>query len=520
MFVSSHLKSYPWLMTISAGVGVVSALAFQPYALWPLYFVLPAFWYLAATELSGARAATALWIASTVHYAIGTHWIAVGMTSVGGVTALGAGITWLLISVIIGAEIALFGLILRAPCPRALRPALAALAWAWNEYVRESAIEGFPWLNMADALVDSPLLGWLPILGGTMTGALLVLLQTACIEGFREKNWRSAVVGGKRLTACAVVLGAGQWAGHYTTAPSSQSALVGALHTSRPSREGWSSRLVNEQIERLTASSAAALRPGLKLLVWPETAIPVPSDRIEPFLERSRQVLSQNNTTLVFGSNELVRSGATTTEFNAAQAVNPRGTYFKRKLVPVGEYQPFPMLNPLLKRPTGESFDSFTAGPAAQPLLQTAAGPALVALCYEVAFAQVLLNTKDATSAKLLLVLTNDDWFAKTSMPEQHDAVVRLRARELGLPTIHATNGGITSIINSNGAPLASISGAISKVVTADIRLPDKLSPFARSGGTWHYLIICTLVVVFLGVVTSILTRPPRFFKRRRDSAP
>src|SRR5690606_35402313 len=73
----------------------------------------------------------------------------------------------------------------------------------------------------------------------------------------------------------------------------------------------------------------------------------------------------------------------------------------------------------------------------------------LPSICYEIAFPDLIrMNDKDIG---ILLTVTNDAWFGKSSAQAQHLQMAQMRALEFKRPLLFVGNDGITAIISANG---------------------------------------------------------------------
>lgn len=123
--------------------------------------------------------------------------------------------------------------------------------------------------------------------------------------------------------------------------------------------------------------------------------------------------------------------------------------YDKRVLVP-GEYIPFAWLAPFLKEYGIHS--SFTPGECAKNFLCREI-PFGLSVCYEETYGHTMRDNR-CLGARFLVNLTNDGWYPGSGLSEQHFEHSRLRAVEMGIPLLRATNTGVTASVSSLGATI------------------------------------------------------------------
>lgn len=123
--------------------------------------------------------------------------------------------------------------------------------------------------------------------------------------------------------------------------------------------------------------------------------------------------------------------------------------YDKRILVP-GEYIPFAFLAPFLREYGIQ--DSLLAGEQAKTFLCQHA-PFGLSICYEETYGHIMRENRHL-GARFLVNLTNDGWYPRSNLPEQHFQHARLRTVEMGIPLVRATNTGVTASVSSLGVPL------------------------------------------------------------------
>ena len=126
--------------------------------------------------------------------------------------------------------------------------------------------------------------------------------------------------------------------------------------------------------------------------------------------------------------------------------------YDKTHLVPFGEYVPMRrVLGFLSGLATGLAQGDLTPGDRPRVLKGLPLRHATSALiCYEVIYPG-LVRQAVRDGARLLLNLTNDAWYGRTSAPHQFLAIAAMRSAEHGLPMLRAANTGVSGIIDANG---------------------------------------------------------------------
>jgi apolipoprotein N-acyltransferase len=117
-------------------------------------------------------------------------------------------------------------------------------------------------------------------------------------------------------------------------------------------------------------------------------------------------------------------------------------------------------------------------------------------VCYEAIFPDRLVE--EAERPQVIINVTNDGWFGRSTGPWQHLAQARLRSIEQGLPMIRAANTGISAVIDPYGRTVRMLPLLEKGVV--DSPLPEALSatPYARIGDFW--LLLLTVIAVICAI--------------------
>jgi apolipoprotein N-acyltransferase len=201
------------------------------------------------------------------------------------------------------------------------------------------------------------------------------------------------------------------------------------------------------------------------LIVWPEGSIPayIPADLGSVHKEPDLPWLGDGSAFLVGGFSV----DGNKERYNAAFAVYPDGTvpapYFKRILIPFGEYMPFSSVFPALNDLNANA-GLFSSGKVLKvfsyPMCRrdgteyTAKVAPLI--CYEDTLTE---PARDATrqGAELLVNLTYDTWFGRSAAPYQHHLIAAFRAIENRRFLVRSTYTGYTAVVNPLGKTIAHI---------------------------------------------------------------
>jgi len=217
-----------------------------------------------------------------------------------------------------------------------------------------------------------------------------------------------------------------------------------------------------------------------RLIVWPESALPVLANDIPDYLQDLRTTARAHDADFAIG---LVNfEPATGRFFNGLLVMNEGGDswYYKRHLVPFGEYFPVPGFVRSWMRLMSLPYDDISAGPEHQPPLRAAGQSLGPTICYEDAFGSSQLDVlRDAT---LLINVTNNAWYGDSTAPHQHLQIARMRALEAGRFLIRSANDGITAVIGPHGELMAKLPQFQEAVLRADVQPLTGLTPYARFG--------------------------------------
>ena len=364
--------------------------------------------------------------------------------------------------------------------------AVAPAGWVAIEWFRGWFLTGFPWLGIGYSQVDSPLAGWLPVLG-VYGASFLVLLSAGAVFAVLDSR------GLQRWGAVAVailpwIVGAGlqsvEWS-EPSGSPRKTTIVQGGVSQDRK----WLREQFAVTLDLYHRSILS--HPDSDLILWPEVAIPAAIDQIEAYLEQLQLDLESQQQTLLLGI--LERDGGDIYNSVLMLDRDRRQVYRKRHLVPFGEYFPVPDRVREWMRLMSLPHSDMTPGERQQPLLETDRGDRFaVAICYEDAYGAEQLYALPETT--ILINVSNDAWFGDSIAPHQHLEIARVRALEAARYVVRATNNGISAFIGARGELLQTAPQFEYATLTMEVVPMTGATPYSLVGN-WPIVSLALLIV-------------------------
>ena len=458
------------LRTIRPGIfalllGAATVLGFAPYAWFPvpLFSLAALFWLWQRHPSRGAWLGFAFGLGL---FGVGVSWIYISLHTYGDMPAvLAAAATFLL-----AAFLALFPAATGYFYQRCRQAALLSIPamWMLGEWVRGWIFTGFPWLAVGYSQAPaSPLAGYAPIVG--VFGLSLILAWSAAALAWQPRRFGWIVL-------LIWMAGAGfksiSWT-HPLGVPFSVSLLQGNIGQSIK----WQPEQVPATLEQYREM---VLQSQARLIVLPETAIPLFNDQVPPaYLEELAAHARRNGGDILFGIPERTLDG---NYYNSVMSVGTANTqtYRKSHLVPFGEYIPLkPVFGPItqvLHIPLSD----FSRGALTQAPFSIAGQQVAANVCYEDVFGNEII--RPLPLASILVNVTNDAWFGNSPAPWQHLQIAQMRSLESGRQMLRATNTGATAIIGVDGQVQRILPLFTRATLTATAQGYQGLTPFARWG--------------------------------------
>lgn len=489
-------KWLSWQGFLALLAGMLLPLAFAPISIFPCAFLsfilLIVCWQNATPQQAFWRG----WLYGIGFLAVGISWVFISVHRFGNTSAFLASIITGILIVGLGLYPALQGYVLNRfwPVENNKKWLLAFPAtWALSEWLRSWLLTGFPWLLVGHSQMHSWLRGFAPLVGDYglafivtwISASLFLLIRLGIKTSFKGTKQYLLLLSFGFPWLIGYFLVPIQWTQTY-----GKLLQVSLVQGNIPQEMKWNPDHLMPTLN--TYLTLTKPHWNSQIIVWPEAAIPLPLQSAEKFIADLSKQAKEQHVTLLTGI-------PTFTDNNQFQFYNAfiaigmnSGAYYKRHLVPFGEYVP---LAKLLRGLIG-FFDipmsDFVAGPKQQIPMMLGNMRIVPFVCYEIAYTDLLLLSMPEPS--VLVTVSNDAWFGDSLAPAQHLEIGQFRALQAGRYLLFNGNDGITAIVAPTGKVQARIPQFQLGVLTGKVQAMKGTTP-------WGYIGDGPIVILLMGLL-------------------
>jgi apolipoprotein N-acyltransferase len=363
---------------------------------------------------------------------------------------------------------------------------IAPFLWVGAEWVRGHLMGGFPWGSLGYSQYRQLAVIQIAELAGVYAISFVVFAVNAAIAACVVLPWRRAAVG---LALAMAVVGAtlGFGTSRLTEASPAGEVAVAVMQPAIEQPLKWDASHTAATLGIYGDLTRAAAREHPRLIVWPETASPTILRQDPVLLQALQDVAARYDVALLVGSID-IGEGAGREARNTAFLLTERGIvnrYDKIHLVPFGEYVPLSGVIGFV-RGWAEFISELTPGSRAV-VFSGPPAPFGVVICYEGIF-PALVRRFVKNGARLMVNMTNDAWFGRTSGPLQHLAMYPFRAIEHRVAVVRAANTGVSAFIAPTGRIVKSLSLFERDNLIDRVPLRTRETLYTRFGDWFAYL--------------------------------
>jgi apolipoprotein N-acyltransferase len=358
--------------------------------------------------------------------------------------------------------------------------ATAPFLWVGAEWLRGHLLGGFPWGTLGYSQhLRLPVIQ-IAELGGVHAVSLVLVAANAALAGAFVLSWRRALTGlGLAGALVGATLGFGAWRLGEPPPPAEASVAIMQPSIEQPLKWDPDHATVVLRIYQELTRQAGAEEPDL--IVWPETASPTVLRRDAALQQMLARLSAEVRAPLLVGSIDVL-DGAPARLTNTAFLVGEQGIvgrYDKIHLVPFGEYVPLSGVIGFV-RGWAEFIADLEPGSRAV-VFPGPPAPFGVVICYEGIFPDLFREFVN-NGARVMVNMTNDGWFGRTSGPGQHLAMYPFRAVEHRIAVVRAANTGISAFVAPTGQVVRHLSLFQRGVISDRVPLRQGRTLFTRLG--------------------------------------
>lgn len=430
--------------------GFLYFLAFPGVDLWPLAFValVPL-----VVALRGQRPRRALglgWTAGFTMTMCGFYWLLEMLRVFSG---FGTALCFVFMAILCGYQAGRIGLMgwLHGRAEARGWPAapVFALAFVASELVFPLL---FPWYYGATVHNAPIFLQVADLGGGYLVGLVLVtanlgLGELVLARLHARAPERRVLLAALAAPALAVIYGFPRMLAVDAAARDAEPVKVGIVQGNQP-------LLGKRQSLKVHLARTAELKAkGVDLVVWSEGATGMANHETPDYGEVRRLITDRLGVPTILGGLLGRAEGDHYQYFNTALMADKdgavRGRYDKQYLLAFGEYLPFGDVFPVMYEWSPNS-SRFSSGTSLEPL-PFGAHRISALICYEDILPGFVNDMVRHADPDLLVNLTNDAWFGKSTEPWIHMALSKLRAVEHRRYLVRSTNSGVSALIDPVG---------------------------------------------------------------------
>jgi apolipoprotein N-acyltransferase len=389
--------------------------------------------------------------------------------------------------------------------------------WVSLEYVRSFLFTGFPWELMGCSQYDALHIIQISDIFGVYGVSFIVLLANTTIYlgflYFTGKQWQESLVTRKHVIAATLaavititasfLYGSARMKSIDILSVNAPSEKIAVVQGNIEQSLKWEPAFQVKTIRKYIRLSRATAQHEPALIVWPETATPFyffNNSRLSAMVIEGIQEIA---THFLIGSPSFVQKINRIDYFNSAYLVAPNGKssgrYDKTHLVPYGEYVPLRNWLPFLGKMVAQVGD-FVPGKMGDTLGWGDYKLGIL-ICYEIIFPE-LARAVTRNGASLLVNITNDAWYGKTSAPYQHFSMAVMRAVENRRVLVRAANTGISGFIDPAGRVIASTELFEDAALTREVPMLKEITFYTRYGNL--FAVVCLITTLFAILIKTL----------------
>ena len=470
------------------------ALGFAPFFLWPLS-ILSICILMYLLDGQGRKESFIIsFLYGLGYWLCGISWVYVSIHYHGDISIIGSSlITFLFISCL-SIYMGIFGILYNYLSTNSAQNAIIVfpVCWVFIEILRGILFTGFPWLLAGTTISNTPLGGWISVIG-SQGNSLILMIFCGSLYTFFIGNKNLGPLPLLSSLIISFIIGSSLTLQSINWTTPSHVIPVSIYQPNLTLEEKWSYQGIAKTKEMFEKSIDQALES--ELVVFPETALIQTQNELGTWIQDIHDASKTKDISLITGiiarneeerANNLMRN-------RIIGLGSAYGSYDKQQLVPFGEFVPLERFLGKLLDLMGLNLTNTIPGDQFN-LIKSSILKISPSICYEIAYANLI--NKTAPSSNILITISNDTWFGSSLGPEQHLQLAVDRVLEHQKPLLRSTNSGISAIIDHKGNIVDKQKHFEEKRLTGRVVLQEGNTPFNYLGNLVIYLYMGLILLI------------------------
>lgn len=330
-----------------------------------------------------------------------------------------------------------------------ISPFWLAISWTGIEYLRYRLLEFFPFGFAGYTQVGNLHILQLADIGGVfLLSFVVIILNGYLYKAYLKHRLRYLI---PVLLILITIVSYGGIRLNLLEKQTDTQFQVGIVQTNLTPEEKWKFENIEDNYKSLLKKTA--LLDKVKLVIWPESALTFDLIRNDFYRSKFNNLLTDINIHIQAGSLAIIDDEMK--KYNSAFLLSPDGKvitrYNKMKLVPFGEYLPFPELVELI---TGYTTNSEYQGEELK-IFNLDNVNWKTAICSEIL--NHTLMSKEINRVDFIVNQSNEAWYRRGNLQQQMWTAAIFRAVENRRPVVKASNKAYGGIILATGESLVKL---------------------------------------------------------------
>lgn len=357
------------------------------------------------------------------------------------------------------------------------------IVFVFFEYLRSIILGGFPWFSVYQSQLYSIFSSLFPIIGGLGVTFFIIYFCSCILMLFRMKQKKSMLIWMFGLVVISISLSSIDWTDPLDNSISYSIIQTGIDQSVRLSGTNYN-QIEMDNLNKITQESSFS-----EIIILPEATFILPDEAI-------LNQIASSNSDIIFGAvNRGQVPGYSSNELIALSNESVQ-TYFKRRLVPFGEYIPLSDYFAGIFNNIRVPIPLIEKGVDAQSFIEIKDIFFAPSICFEDAFYETFFSNQEAN---IFLNITNDGWFNDSPALSQHISFSQIRAKEFGKPLLRSANTGISGHINHDGSIASKLPIQVQSILRGEVNGTLGKTPFGAFG------LLSTLVFILIISITHFL---------------